>query len=137
MNRTALLLATATLIGLSVPADALTTRIGARVLDVDGVVFEVVPRGRQRTGDFWCAASEYARRALGAGWNDRIYIARGRGPSVTTGRKTAVQFTMSPQAAGITPLENDLTSIRVGLKVGDNMSVNQANGYCDPTPVWF
>lgn len=137
MNRKTPLVAMAMVIGLSAQAEALTTRTGDRVLDVNGVVFEVIPRGQQRSGDFWCAASEYARRALGAGWNDRIYIARGRGPSVTTGRKTAVQFTMNPQAAGITPLQNDLTSIRFGLKVGDNMSINQANGYCDPSPVRF
>ncbi|MCV2891025.1 hypothetical protein [Ruegeria aquimaris] len=135
MLRHACFLTALTLTGLSTQADALTTRMGDRVLPVNDAVFEVIPRGKQRVGDFWCAASEYARRALGAGWNDRIYLVRGRGPSVTTGRKTAVQFSLTPEAVGVTPLENELTTIRTGLKVGDNMTVNQGNSYCEFGPV--
>ncbi|MCE8511327.1 hypothetical protein KBY22_01370 [Ruegeria pomeroyi] len=129
------ILALAVFLGAAAQAQALTTRMGHRVLPVNDAVFEVVPRGKQRVGDFWCAASEYARRELGAGWNDRIYLVRGRGPSVTTGRKTAVQFSMTPEAVGVTPLENELTTIRTGLKVGDNMTVNQGNSYCEFGPV--
>ncbi|NDW47283.1 hypothetical protein [Ruegeria sp. PrR005] len=135
MLRHAFFLTALTLTGLSTQADALTTRMGDRVLPVNDAVFEVIPRGKQRVGDFWCAASEYARRELGAGWNDRIYLVRGRGPSVTTGRKTAVQFSLTPEAVGVTPLENELTTIRTGLKVGDNMTVNQGNSYCEFGPV--
>lgn len=135
MLRHACFLTVFTLTGLSTQADALTTRMGDRVLPVNDVVFEVIPRGKQRVGDFWCAASEYARRELGAGWSDRIYLVRGRGPSVTTGRKTAVQFSLTPEAVGVTPLENELTTIRTGLKVGDNMTVNQGNSYCEFGPV--
>lgn len=114
------------------PAAALAAEFrainGGRVLQVDQVLFEVVPRTRDSNDFFWCGAADFARRALGADWSDRIYIARGRGVSVTTGRRTAVQFTLNPQAAGVTPLPPG--GLRVGLQPGDNMRIQQAYGFC-------
>lgn len=106
---------------------------GVRVNPVNSAIFEVVPRGSGRTNDIWCGASEYARRALGAGWKTRVYVARGRDVSVTTGRRSSVQFTIDPRAAGITPIEGGF--FRTGFAVGDSMSVSQANGMCEPVPV--
>ncbi|TMV08046.1 hypothetical protein FGK63_11410 [Ruegeria sediminis] len=126
---------TATTLVLATQAQAFSSANGYRVNQVDNAVFEVIPRGRSNTNFYWCSASDYARRVLGAGWQDRIYIARGYGPSVTTGRKTAVQFTLNPQAAGVTPLESG--GFRSGLQAGDSMSVQQANAYCDPFPARF
>lgn len=128
-------MAAATITALPDPADAFTARNGVRVNPVNAAIFEVIPRGSGRTNDFWCAASEYARRALGAGWKTRVYIARGRGESVTTGRRTAVQFTIDPQAAGVTPLDGGLFTS--GLTVGDSMSLSQADGLCEPVPIRF
>ncbi len=116
-------------------ADAFTSRSGARVNPVNSAVFEVVPRNSGRTNDIWCAASEFARRQLGAGWKTRVYVARDRGPSVTTGRRSAVQFTIDPQAAGITPVEGGF--FKNGFNVGDSMSVQQADGMCEPVPIRF
>ncbi len=109
-------------------ADAFTSRNGARVNPVDGAVFEVVPRGASNPPDIWCAASEYARMQLGAGWTAELYIARGRGPSVTTNRRTAVQFTLDPKAAGITPASGQINLNT--LKAGQHMSVQLANTQC-------
>lgn len=117
------------------PAQAFTGSRGTRVAPVDNVVFEVVPRSSGSGPVFWCGAADYARRALGAGWKDTIYIARGRGPSVTTGRRSAVQFTLDPGAAGITPIPPSISLN--ALKVGDNMSVQQANTYCNLPPSRF
>lgn len=114
---------------------AFTGRRGTRAAPVNNAVFEVVPRGSGIGPDFWCGAAEYARRELGAAWSDKIYIARGRGQSVTTGRRSSVQFTLNPEAAGITPIEPSLSLN--ALKVGDNMSVTQANGYCNRGPDRF
>ncbi|UWQ93371.1 hypothetical protein K3727_13185 [Rhodobacteraceae bacterium M382] len=118
-------------------ASAFSTRDGARVNQVNDVVFEVIGRSTASSAQqFWCAASEYARRALNAGWTDRVYLVQGRGQSVTTNRRSAVQFTMSPQAAGITPIENN--SVRLNsLKPGESMSVQQANLYCSAIPDRF
>lgn len=121
---------------LPVSADAFRGMRGARVNQVDQNVFEVVPRGSRTSGkDFWCGAGEYAYRELRAPWSARIYIVQGRSQSVTTERRSAVQFTMNPQAAGIAPIEPALSLN--ALKVGDNMSVTNAFGYCNQPPVRF
>ena len=114
---------------------AFSGKRNTRVAPVNDAVFEVVARGSGTGYDYWCGAADYARRALGAGWNDTIYIARGRGQSVTTGRRSAVQFTLDAGAAGITPIEPSISLN--ALKVGDNMSVQQANNYCHMGPVRF
>ncbi len=109
-------------------AQAFSGRRGTRVAPVDKAVFEVVARTAGSAADYWCGASDYARRELRAPWTARIYIARGRGPSVTTGRKSAVQFTLDPDGAGIAPIAPSVSLN--ALNVGDNMSVQQAETYC-------
>lgn len=116
-------------------ADAFSGKRGTRIAPVNNAVFEVVARGAGTGYDYWCGASDYARRALGAGWNATVFIARGRGTSVTTGRRSAVQFTLDAAAAGITPIPPSLSLN--ALKVGDNMSVQQANSYCNMGPTRF
>lgn len=120
--------------GLATQADAFTSINGDRVNPINNVTFEVIPRGAGRNTDIWCSASQFARRALGASWSQRIYIVSGRGQSVTTNRRTAVQFTIDPQAAGVTPLQG---GIRFGLQPGDNMTVQTGEGYCGPAPIGF
>ena len=117
-------------------AHAFSGRRGTTVNPVNSAVFEVVPRSSGNGEVFWCGAADYARRVLGAGWQDRIYIARGRGESVTTGRRSAVQFTLDPAAAGITPAEQQSLSLN-SLRVGESMSVQQANNYCNMPPSRF
>lgn len=125
------------LLPLLVPDAALafSGKRSTRIAPVNKAVFEVVARGSGTGYDYWCGASDYARRALGAEWSATIYIARGRGTSVTTGRRSAVQFTLDPDAAGITPVPPSLSLN--ALKVGDNMSVQQANTYCNMGPLRF
>ena len=117
------------------PADAFNGKFGVRVAPVNDVVFEVVPRSSGSGPIFWCGAADYARQVLGAGWKTTIYIARGRGQSETTNRRSAVQFTLDPSAAGITPTGQSLSLN--ALKVGDNMTVQQANHYCTMPPSRF
>lgn len=118
----------ALLVGLPVAGDAFTSRSGARVNPVSQAVFEVVPRSSGNGAIIWCAAADYAQRALKAPWSSRVYVARGRGVSVTTGRRSAVQFTLDPAAAGVVP---DGTSLSLNsFTVGDSMTVQQAFGYC-------
>lgn len=99
---------------------------GYQTAAVNNSVFEVIPRVRKDVDGYWCAASDFARRTLGAGWQQRIYVVRGYGPSEATGRRTAVQFSL-------TPPENapQQSSISGGFKVGTNMSVQGANGRCN------
>ncbi|MBE1282602.1 MAG: hypothetical protein GJ676_04750 [Rhodobacteraceae bacterium] len=116
-------------------AAAFTATNGSRVNPVDSIIFEVIPRARSRNGDYWCAAGQFARQRLGAGWRDRVYIARGMGQSVTTGRRSSVQFTLNPSAAGIEPLPSG--GFRSGLPVGDSMTIQHAESYCEPVPIGF
>lgn len=135
MNRfpiTGLAFAVALATALPVPADAFTGRRGTRVNPVNGVVFEVIARTAGSGADYWCGAAEYAQRALRVPWTARIYIARGRGPSVTTGRRSAVQFTLDPGSAGVTPTPPSLSLD--ALRVGDSMSVQQAASHCPMQP---
>lgn len=106
-----------------------------RVNPVNAAVFEVVAKSSSGGADYWCGASDYAVRALGASWQARLYVARGWGPSPATGRRSAIFFTLDPQAAGIAPAKQSL-SIN-SFKVGDNMSVQQANTYCHLPPTRF
>jgi len=98
-----------------------------RINPVTDEVFEVVTISSRGT-DFWCGASDYARRVLGGSWADRLYVARGMGPSVTTNRRSAVHFTLNPNAVGTTSGTSNL-SIN-SFSVGDSMSVQRANMFC-------
>lgn len=104
-----------------------------RAYPVNDAVFEVIARTAGGSNDYWCGAADYAQRVLGAPWAAQIYVARGRGPSVTTGRRTAVQFTLDAATAGVTPRGKDIVLSR--LQPGDHMSVQQAKLYCGPAPV--
>lgn len=122
----------ALLLALPVPAAAFSAKRNMRVNPVNDAVFEVVAPTAAGAGDYWCGAADYAYRALGAEWTARIYIVRGRGPSVTTGRRTAVQFTLSPQAAGVQPTRPVFAMN--SMKPGDNKSVAHALTFCDQQP---
>ncbi len=101
---------------------------GSGVYPIGSDKFEVVAQSVKGAPVFWCGASDYARRVLGAGWNDEISIARTLGPSEATDRTSAVQFTLNPAALGITKVRSNFPN---QLVVGDTNSVTQANLYCD------
>ncbi len=97
------------------------------VADVDSAVFEVVAVPGSGPRQFWCAAGQYAL-SKGARSNARIYLVSGRQPSVSEPGRTAVRFTLNPDAAGITPVEPQLT-LNVDV-TGDNLRVASARQYC-------
>ncbi len=110
-------------------AQAFRAANSLEVNKVDANVFEVVGRPGVFSEDYWCGAGDYARRALGVPWNTDIYIARELGKSQTTGGRSAVQFTLDPAAAGVTPWEgNWVNNI---LTLGYSMSTTGAFGKCD------
>lgn len=123
----------ALLLALPIPAEAFNARRNMHVNPVDSAVFEVIAPTAAPGGDYWCGAADYAQRALEAPWIARIYIARGRGPSVTTQRRTAVQFTLQPEVAGVQPL--DPVFVMNMMKPGDSMTVAHALSFCDQPPV--
>lgn len=113
--------------------EAFSAGNGIKVYQINSSSFEVVPRSSGSTADFWCGASQYARRVLGAGWSDQIYVVRGRGPSEATNKRSAVQFTLTPEQAGLSVGRKGFFT--TGLKTGDYMSVQQGNAMCTRDPV--
>ncbi|WP_420584383.1 hypothetical protein [Ruegeria sp.] len=111
---------------LSTPASAFSGRIGYQTVSLNNSVFEVIPRGRTDADGYWCAAADYARRTLGAGWKEKIYVVRGYGPSEATGRRTAVQFSISPPQG----VDTNVKTVSVGFVPGQSRSVQSANGLC-------
>ena len=118
---------------LSTPASALNARFGFQTVALNNSVFEVIPRGRTDVDGYWCAASDFARRTLGAGWQQQIYVVRGYGPSEATGRRTAVQFSIAPPAGGIPQKSSGFSS---SFTPGNSMSVQGANGRCNLRPLF-
>ncbi len=112
---------------LSTPVSATGfARLGYQIASVNSNVYEVIPRGRTDVDGYWCAAADYARRTLGAGWKQPIYVVRGYGPSEATGRRTAVQFSINPPAGVSTPTK----TVSVGFVAGQSRSVQSANSLC-------
>lgn len=118
----------AALVMVPVAVLAFTAQNRLNVNPVNANVFEVIGRAGSSGADFWCAASDFAHRQLRAPWQSKIYIARSRGASVTSNRRSAVHFTLDPAAAGITPI--DPSPSLNALRVGDNMSVQLARTFC-------
>ncbi|GGH20581.1 hypothetical protein SAMN05444007_101420 [Cribrihabitans marinus] len=113
------------------PGAAFATPYGTRVYQVSDAVFEVVPFPLAGTDEYWCGAAEYARRRLGADWSDQLYIVRGVGRSAAAGGRSSVQFTLTPEAVGVTPID---LQVRTGFKVGDHQSVTRGHGLCPVFP---
>lgn len=104
---------------------------GIKVNQVNSAIFETSPGRSSRSDNMWCAASEYARRKLGASWQQELYVVRGYAPSQTTGSPTSVQFTLDPKAAGLTA---DNPGFGSGFQAGANVSVQQASIRCNRIP---
>lgn len=124
-------------VAMSLPGNAMafTSREGIRVNPVGAEVFEVIPRAGGLGRHFWCAAGDYAQRALKVGWHAQIYIVRGRGPSETSNRRSAVQFTLQGALVGAPP--KGAYGSENSLAVGDNMTVAKAFGYCHELQIGF
>lgn len=114
---------------------AFTSREGTRVNVLPQAQFEVVPRAGGQGRDYWCAAGDFAQRELKASWQARVYVTRGLGPSQTTTRRSAAQFTLNPDQVGNPPA--GLSGGINGLAKGDNMRVRDAMRQCSQLPAGF
>lgn len=98
---------------------------------VNSAVFEVSSRNAARPSDYWCGASKYAIRKLGASWRQKLYVVRGYAPGEVSGRPSTIQFTLDPAAAGLT---SQSAGFGTGFKSGANVSVQLANTMCNKIP---
>ena len=100
---------------------------GTTVNAVSDTVFEVVARTAGSAQEYWCGAADYARSELGVPWSAKITLVRGRGPSETTGRRSAVQYSLA-DAAGIA---RERLIVQFGqLLPGQTMTVSNAYRFC-------
>lgn len=112
-------------------AQAFTAINGLTVTPVQGG-FEVVTRGADGPRQIWCAAGEYARQIQGAGGNDRLYILRGYGASLSESGKRGVVFTLHPDpdvANGPRPGTGGNYSVSM-RDVGYNLRTAHAEQFC-------
>lgn len=98
------------------------------VYPVGDGVFEVVIESSQTSSGYWCGASDYARRALGAGWNDRIYVYRGMAEGVVADRRSTVLFTMTPPQ-GAAPDQPAVSRVNA-YRPGQSLTVRSAQSQC-------
>jgi hypothetical protein len=108
-------------------AAALTAPFGTRVNPITDTTFEAIAPTAGTATQYWCGAATYARRAMKAEWDAKIFVLRGRGPSETTDRLSAVQFSMEPVANARRVSGGAVNSFEPGMY----LTVVQANVYCD------
>lgn len=101
---------------------------GQQVYSVADGVFEVVLGSRHSLSGYWCGAADYARRELGAGWQDRIYVRRGLGEGVVADRSSSVLFTLQPPP-GPRPQAPVLTRVNA-FTPGQSLTVRSAESQC-------
>ena len=112
-------------------AGAWTAENRHKVELVSDSVFEVVGRPGSGGQEFWCAAGDFARRRLGAGAVQRVYLVRGPAPALTQNWNRALLFSLTP------PQDADLrTMVTLSVnRVGDSLNVSLAQGYCNGNKV--
>lgn len=120
-----------TTLALTAPMSAFGAQSGFQTVGLNATDFEVIPRSRRDVDGYWCAASDFARRTLGAGWQDRIYVVRGYGPSKATGRRTSVEFSIAPPAG----VDVSPSTISLGFKPGQSQTVQGARVLCNRRPI--
>lgn len=99
------------------------------VVPIDRNRFEVIGRPRAIKNDYWCAAGDYLRRQLQLPWSTKIYVVTGIQRSEVTGARSAVQFTLAPEAIGLEPYSSSWVSDV--LKPGYARDVTAAFHHCD------
>ncbi|MFV0515721.1 MAG: hypothetical protein ACK5MY_19075 [Jhaorihella sp.] len=101
---------------------------GYEIHPVNDAVYEAVSDGAHGGAAFWCAAGEFVEIKLRASPATPIFVVRGGGVSETTGRKTAAQFTIDAEAAGVTPAQSGGNLNE--LVVGESMTAGEARNFC-------
>lgn len=122
------------LAGCGVENDYFRTTRGERVFALENGVFEVALMDQGYLPGYWCNAADYARRALGAGWSDRVYVYRGLGGGVVSGRAHSVLFTLTPPASP--PPQGSIVRVNA-FKTGQSLTVRSAESQCNNLPFRF
>ncbi|MEP2783000.1 MAG: hypothetical protein ABJO67_18120 [Pseudoruegeria sp.] len=94
--------------------------------------FEVLQKAPNGATDYWCAAGEYARRKLGVGSTDKVYLRKPSGPSEFRVGRSSVGYTVQPspdvQQAGVAGGQRFTKSMS---RVGENWGAESARSVCE------
>lgn len=114
------------------PALAFTAENGMRVnpLPQPGT-FEVISRPGFGPAQYWCAASDYAFRALGKGTTGRVSVLDGPHDPLTQAGRTAVSFTVNTDGTGRRPGQDGKYFLSI-KEPGYNLSVSMGRSFCEP-----
>ncbi len=97
------------------------------VVPLNGGQFEVIEARGEGPRGIWCAAADFARDRLGVPGTERVYISRGRGPSVSGARRKTVIFTSDPDVLSRPPFQSvSLSTDQIGM----GLPVNHAHQFC-------
>lgn len=98
------------------------------VFPISKTVFEVVqrPGAASAPAEYWCGAGDYGQRVLKTKTNQKIYIWKAIGNSVTYPGRKAVQFSLTPPAES-SPAPAYSLSVKA---VGDSLTTATAQRYC-------
>lgn len=97
------------------------------VVPLKGDRFEVIEARGEGPRGIWCAAADYAADRLGMSRSTRVYILRGRGPSVGAAGRKSVVFTTNPAILPQGPSQSvSLSTSQVGV----GLPVNHARQFC-------
>ncbi len=118
----------AALSGCGIENDYFFTTRGERVYAVEDGVFEVALMDMGYLPGYWCNAADYARRSLGAGWTDPVYVYRGLGEGVVSERAVTVLFTLKPPA---TPVAQQAIVRINAFEPGQSLTVRSAENQCN------
>ncbi|MEM6888009.1 MAG: hypothetical protein AAF636_07700 [Pseudomonadota bacterium] len=97
------------------------------VVPVANDTFEVIEARGQGGPGIWCAAADFVRTAGRDVPQQRIYLAKERGPSATVQGEKAVTFTLTP----IEGWEQQTTYSATTRQVGASFKVSHAYMYCE------
>ena len=100
-----LFIVTMCLVSLPLAAQEFRAINSLHVIQADENVFEVIGRPGALKEDYWCGAGDYVRRVLSVPWKTEIFVVSDISRGVTTGARSAVRFTLTPEAIGIEPYE--------------------------------
>ncbi|MDT0682838.1 hypothetical protein RM543_09085 [Roseicyclus sp. F158] len=95
-------------------------------------VIEVYQKAGAGPVDYWCAAGDYARRAMGRDGSDRLYLLRPLGQSNAAPRRSSVAFTIVPYPevdGGSRPGDGGSYSVPLDV-VGYNLRTLHARAFC-------
>ncbi|MCV6585514.1 MAG: hypothetical protein OIF47_08260 [Marinibacterium sp.] len=114
--------------GQAAPTGAFRARFGFTVVPTAPNTFDIIPRRTTMKEAYWCAAGDYARRALGLDWKTRLWVVEGYHKSTTSGATSLATFTTDPAAHGLSAPQG--AAALDMLAVGSNESVTGAFGRC-------